>query len=114
MSVAIKLDGLSKTYRSGRGRPAVSAVTCLCLSVRAGQVQGLLGHAGAGKTTTLKLIGGMLKPTAGRALVNGHDIVRERDTARLQVHVALEGNPGLTTRSPAMFTIASNKADAIT
>jgi ABC-type multidrug transport system ATPase subunit len=41
----------------------------------------------------------MLKPTAGRVLVNGHDVVRERDAARRQLHVALEGNPGLTTRT---------------
>jgi ABC-type multidrug transport system ATPase subunit len=98
MSVAIKLDGLSKTHRRRRGRPAAAAVTCLCLSIPAGQVQGLLGHAGAGKTTTLKLIGGMLKPTAGRVLVNGHDVVREPAAARRQVHVALDGNSGLTTR----------------
>ncbi len=99
MSVAIKLDRLSKTYRRRRGHPAVSAVTCLCLSVRAGQVQGLLGHAGAGKTTTLKVIGGILKPTAGRVLVNGHDVVRERDAARRQVNVVLAGSPELTTRA---------------
>jgi ABC-type multidrug transport system ATPase subunit len=95
MSIAIKLDGLSKTYHRRSGRAAVSAVTCLCLSIPTGQVQGLLGHAGAGKTTTLKLIGGMLKPTAGRALVNGHDVAREPAVARRQVHVALEGEPGL-------------------
>ena len=100
MSVTIKLDGLSKTHHRRRGRPAVAAVTCLCLSIPAGQVQGLLGHAGAGKTSTLKLIGGMLKPTAGRVLVNSHDVVRERDAARRQVHVALEGNPDLYTRIP--------------
>jgi ABC-type multidrug transport system ATPase subunit len=99
MSIAIKLDGLSKTYRRRRGRPGAAAVTCLCLSVQAGQVQGLLGHVGAGKTTTLKLIGGMLRPTAGRVLVNGHDVAREREATRLQVHVALEGDPGLATRA---------------
>jgi ABC-type multidrug transport system ATPase subunit len=99
MSVAIKLDGLSKTHRRRRGRPAAAAVTCLCLSIPAGQVQGLLGHAGAGKTTTLKLIGGMLKPTAGRVLVNGHDVVRESAAARRQVHVALEENPDLYARA---------------
>jgi ABC-type multidrug transport system ATPase subunit len=99
MSIAIKLDGLSKTYRRRRGCPAVSAVTCLCLSIPAGKVQGLLGHAGAGKTSVLRLIGGALKPTAGRVLVNGHDVVRGRDAARRQVHVALEGNPDLHTRA---------------
>ena len=98
MSVAIKLDGLSKTYRRRGGRPAVSVVTCLCLSIPAGQVQGLLGHTGAGKTSTLKLIGGMLKPTTGHVLVNGCDTLHEREAARRQVYVALEGKPGLYTR----------------
>jgi ABC-2 type transport system ATP-binding protein len=99
MSIAIRLDSLSKTYRRSHGSPAVQALTCLCLAVPAGQVLGLLGHAGAGKTTTLKLIGGMLKPTAGRVLVNGCDVARERDAARRQVYVALRQNPGLRARA---------------
>ena len=99
MSIAIRLDALSKTYRHSHGSPAVQALTCLCLAVPAGQVLGLLGHAGAGKTTTLKLIGGMLKPTAGRVLVNGCDVARERGAARRQVYVALRQNPGLRARA---------------
>jgi ABC-type multidrug transport system ATPase subunit len=99
MSIAIRLDSLSKTYRRSHGSPAVQALTCLCLAVPAGQVLGLLGHANAGKTTTLKLIGGMLKPTAGRVLVNGCDVARERDAARRQVYVALRQNPGLRARA---------------
>jgi ABC-type multidrug transport system ATPase subunit len=99
MSIAIRLDSLSKTYRRSHGSPAVQALTCLCLTVPAGQVLGLLGHAGAGKTTTLKLIGGMLEPTAGRVLVNSCDVARERDAARRQVHVALRQSPALRART---------------
>jgi len=89
MSVAIEIDCLSKTVQAEPGGPAVQAVTCLRLSVPPGQVLGLLGHAGAGKTTVIQLIGGLLQPTTGRVIVNGYDTVRQRDAARQQVHVAL-------------------------
>lgn len=97
MSTAVELDCLSKTYRRRRGNPPVPAVTCLCLAVRAGQVLGLLGNQGAGKTTVLRLIGGALKPTAGRVLVNGCDVTCAPDAVRRQVYLALEEDPGLYT-----------------
>ena len=98
MPVAIELDALSKTYGHSHDSPSVQAVTCLCLSVPAGQILGLLGRAGAGKTTVLKLIGGLLEPSAGRVLVNGHDVVRERNVAWCQVYLALQEDPSLYTR----------------
>ena len=89
MSIAIRMDCVCKTYRARRNRPSVQAVTCLSLSIPAEQVVGLLGHTGAGKTTVLKLMGGLLKPTAGCVRVNGYDVVREHDAARRQVYVSL-------------------------
>ena len=98
MPVAIRTDALCKTYRHSHDSPAVHAVTCLCLSVPTGQVLGLLGHAGAGKTTVLKLIAGLLEPAAGRVLVNGYDVMRERKVAWCQVYLALHEDPSLYTR----------------
>jgi ABC-2 type transport system ATP-binding protein len=89
---AIEIDGLSKTYRPQATAP-VHAVVHVTLSVPAGQVVGVLGPNAAGKTTLLKLIAGMVRPTAGHVQVQGHDVVRERALALRQLGVALQGSP---------------------
>jgi ABC-2 type transport system ATP-binding protein len=70
---AIELDSLCKTYRrSHLGRVKTSlGVDRVTLSVREGEVFGLLGLNGSGKTTTIKLILGLLFPTAGTIRVFG-------------------------------------------
>jgi ABC-2 type transport system ATP-binding protein len=91
-SPAIEMLGLSKTYRPPASAP-VHAVVHVTLSVGAGQVVGVLGPNAAGKTTLLKLIAGMVRPTAGHVQVQGHDVVRERALALRQIGVALEAGP---------------------
>src|SRR6476619_5864649 len=91
-SPAIELLGLSKTYRPPASAP-VHAVVHVTLSVPAGQVVGVLGPNAAGKTTLLKLIAGMVRPTAGNVQVQGHDVVHERALALRQLGVALEAGP---------------------
>lgn len=63
----IVTEGLCKHYGP------VQALTDLSMEVRKGEVFGLLGPNGSGKTTTVRLVLGMLKPTAGRASVAGFD-----------------------------------------
>lgn len=58
------------------------ALKPLDLEVAAGEVFGFLGHNGAGKTTTLNILTTLLKPTSGKALVCGHDVVTEGFEAR--------------------------------
>ena len=53
------------------------AVNHISLTVPPGQIFGLLGTNGAGKSTTIKMLIGMLRPTAGRASIFGHDVVAE-------------------------------------
>jgi ABC-2 type transport system ATP-binding protein len=72
-SPVLRTVGLSKTYTDFWGRPKVCALEPLNLEVQAGQVYGLLGPNGSGKTTTIKLLLGLLRPTAGDAFVFGSD-----------------------------------------
>ena len=67
----IEIRNLSKVYRDFWGRKKVQALNSLSLDVRRGEVFGLLGPNGSGKTTTLKLLLGLLFPTEGEIRVLG-------------------------------------------
>ncbi len=71
--VVIETRNLSKTYRDFWGRSKKAALKSLDLEVRKGEIFGLLGPNGSGKTTTLKLLLGLIFPTTGQALMFGRD-----------------------------------------
>ncbi len=71
--VVIETRNLTKVYRDFWGRQKVRALKALDLEVRRGEIFGLLGPNGSGKTTTIKLLLGLLFPTSGRALVFDKD-----------------------------------------
>ncbi len=64
---------LGKRYADFWGRARVTALTDLSLEVRQGEVFGLLGPNGSGKTTTIKLLLGLIRATSGDAFVFGRD-----------------------------------------
>lgn len=68
---AILTEALSKRYRDFWGRSKLLALDSLDLSVRQGEVFGFLGPNGSGKTTTVKMLLGLIFPTSGRAEVLG-------------------------------------------
>jgi len=79
---AIFVQDLNKIYY-GRGTvPTKRAVKDLCLNVQHGEVFGLLGANGAGKSTTLKMVSGLESPSDGSAYVNGFDVVSQRANAQ--------------------------------
>jgi ABC-2 type transport system ATP-binding protein len=69
--VVVETRNLSKIYRDFWGRQKVRALKPLDLSIHRGEIFGLLGPNGSGKTTTMKLLLGLLFPTTGEALVFG-------------------------------------------
>src|SRR5215203_4873993 len=71
-SPAIHTEGLTKVYRDFWGRDKVRALDNLDLTIRRGEVFGLLGPNGSGKSTTIKLLLGLIFPTAGSASVLGY------------------------------------------
>jgi ABC-type multidrug transport system ATPase subunit len=81
---AITTELLTKRYGD---RVAVDGLT---LQVAQGEVFGLLGPNGAGKTTTIAMLLGLLRPSAGRALVLGHDMAREPGAALARVGAMIE------------------------
>ena len=81
--IVLQTRALSKVYRDFWGRQKVRALKGLDLEVRRGEVFGLLGPNGSGKTTTIKLLLGLLFPTEGEALVFGKPVSDVEKNERL-------------------------------
>ena len=76
----ISISGLAKTYASG-----FRALHGVDLEIRRGEIFALLGPNGAGKTTLISILCGIVTPSAGTALVDGHDILRDYRAARARI-----------------------------
>ncbi len=92
--IAIRLEGLTRDFG------AVRAVDGLTLDVPAGVVFGFLGPNGSGKTTTIRLLLGLLEPTSGSAKVLGLDSIRDAGEIRSRSGALLE-HTGLYERMSA-------------
>jgi multiple sugar transport system ATP-binding protein len=110
---ALELRELRKTYRS-RGRPAVDAVRGIDLSLRSGELLGLLGPSGCGKSTTLRMIAGLEEVTGGDILVGGTSVAG-RPARERNIGVAFENYalyPPLTVAENLAFGLrARRRAD---
>jgi ABC-2 type transport system ATP-binding protein len=89
--IVIQTQGLCKYYGKGK---EIKAVDGLDLEVYEGETFGLLGPNGSGKTTTVRLLNGIIKPTSGTAKVNGLDILEKADEVK-RVTGMLAESPGL-------------------
>jgi ABC-2 type transport system ATP-binding protein len=81
----IEVQGLVRQFKKGP-----RAVDGIELVVRPGEIYGFLGPNGAGKSTTVLMLTTLLPPTAGTALVGGHDILREGPAVRASIGAALQ------------------------
>lgn len=110
---AIEVHGLGKRFGD------VEAVKDLHFTVDAGEIFGFMGHNGAGKTTALRMLLGLTRPSAGTASVLGHDVVHDslavrRVSGYLPAAYALP--PDMTAREflhyiAAMFSIPHDMAE---
>jgi ABC-2 type transport system ATP-binding protein len=72
---AIRIEGLTKRFKSGwPGRPPATVLDGLSLSVREGEIYGYLGPNGSGKTTTIKVLMGLIRATAGVVEIFGKPV----------------------------------------
>ena len=79
MDIAIKTQGLSKKYGN------VVAVDNLSFEVEKGEIFGLVGPDGAGKTTTLRMLSTALSPDSGEASIQGFNIVSQSSEVKLRI-----------------------------
>ena len=80
----IDVENLAKSFG---WVPAVKGVS---FSVTGGEVFGFLGPNGAGKTTTINMLCTLLRPTSGRAMINGFDVIQERDNVRKSIGLVFQ------------------------
>ena len=81
---AVSVKGLVKRYDE------VEAVRGIDFEVASGEIFGFLGPNGAGKSTTINMLCTLVRPSAGSALVAGHDVVGERDEVRRNIGLVFQ------------------------
>jgi len=80
----IEVNQLVKKFRE------LTAVDQVSFDVEEGEIFGFLGPNGAGKTTTINILCTLLKPTAGRARVNGYDVIRQPELVRRSIGLVFQ------------------------
>ena len=110
MSALLKISGL----RAGYGR--VPVLHGIDLSVSAGEILGVLGHNGMGKSTLLKTLMGIIPATGGSMVFDGQDLVRMRSSARAQMGIGYvpQGRgifPNLSVRDNLRMGVAAHDMD---
>ena len=79
MNDVIKIDNLKKSYGD------IAAVNGVSYSVARGEMFGLVGPDGAGKTTTIRMLIGLLKPDSGNAKILGHDLRTQKNKIKNEI-----------------------------
>jgi ABC-2 type transport system ATP-binding protein len=96
----IELEGVAKTFDG-----TVTALRDVSFSVPTGSVCALLGHNGAGKTTVIKILSTLMRPTAGQAVVAGYDVGRQPAQVRASI--------GLTAQDAALDQLLTGRENLV-
>lgn len=80
MMLALEARSVTKTYQVGDG--TVNAVDEVDLDLQRGEFVALVGPSGSGKTTMLAILAGLLSPTSGSIMIDGHDLATMREAER--------------------------------
>jgi len=96
----IELNSVVKTFGGN-----VTALLDVSFSVPTGSVCALLGHNGAGKTTVVKILSTLLRPTSGQAVVAGYDVVRQPAQVRASI--------GLTAQDAALDPMLTGRENLV-
>ena len=94
----IEFQNVSKVYGDKE------ALSNLNLQIENGEIMGLIGHNGAGKSTTIKSLVSIISPSSGRILVDGQDLSENR--------LAIKRKIGYVADSPALFDLTSSDLEA--
>ena len=86
----IAFEQVSKSFPRADGGPATDAVRDLSFAIARGELVAILGKTGCGKSTTFNLISGLLRPSSGRVLVQGHDPFVEFDWFRGKIGIVFQ------------------------
>ena len=102
----IEIENITKKYRISKGfnwkknlkqllkmeKPDyLTALNKVSFSVKKGEIFGILGPNGAGKTTLIKILAGLLLPEEGKAAINNHDLIKDREKVRTSVNILMSG-----------------------
>jgi ABC-2 type transport system ATP-binding protein len=81
----VQAKGIKKSFHNRREAANIPAVDGVDIHINAGEIYGLVGSDGAGKTTTMRLLVGALKLDAGEVSIAGYDICKQVELARAQI-----------------------------
>lgn len=81
VTVALETKSVTKIYESGSGA-SIKAVDAVSLTIQPGEFVGLVGPSGSGKTTMLALLAGLLSPSQGSIILDGHDLGKMSEIQR--------------------------------
>lgn len=95
----IRFDDVSKTFMRPDGRGSFVAVERLSFEIAPGEIVAVLGKTGCGKSTMFNIVAGLIAPSSGKALVDGHDPFREFEYFRGKIGIVFQGDRLMPWRS---------------